>query len=124
MIIGVAGGSGTFSGIIKNSNGVINLTENGSGTQTLSGSLYYTGATTVNQGVLLFENLPVLSTTAFSIASGGTLQVNVPSGPNGGGNIGQETSVIGGGVYLKTGGGEFDFPSSNGSPKTIAMSQG
>ena len=122
LSVGAAGGSGSFSGVIQQ-NGM-NLTKNGSGTQTLSGSLYYTGATTVNQGVLLFENVPALFTASFSIASGGTLQVDVPSGPNGQGNVGWETAISGGGVYLKTGAGEWDFLANNATPKSVGLSQG
>lgn len=50
--VGVANGSETFSGTIKNTAGQLALTKVGSGTQTLSGTNSYSGATTVNGGIL------------------------------------------------------------------------
>ena len=51
-------------------------TKNGAGTQTMTGSLYYTGTTTVNQGLLQLWNVCVFDSNALAIASGGTFQVN------------------------------------------------
>jgi autotransporter-associated beta strand protein len=61
--IGVAGGSGTFSGTIQNTSGAgaIALTKVGTGNQTLSGPNTYTGNTSVEEGTL-------------SIAPGGSLR--------------------------------------------------
>ena len=54
LFVGVAGGTGTFSGTMANGgSGALNVTKQGAGTQTLSGSnISYTGATNVNGGVL------------------------------------------------------------------------
>jgi autotransporter-associated beta strand protein len=52
--VGVANGSGTFSGTIKNTGGQIALVKTGSGTQTLSGTNSYSGNTTVEAGTLEF----------------------------------------------------------------------
>jgi autotransporter-associated beta strand protein len=63
LTLGVANGSGTFSGTIQNTSGAgaIALTKVGSGAQTLSGANTYNGNTTVEDGTL-------------SIPSGGSLR--------------------------------------------------
>jgi autotransporter-associated beta strand protein len=54
--IGVAGGSGTFSGVIEDNpettGAFLALTKVGSGTETLTGTNTYTGATTISGGTL------------------------------------------------------------------------
>jgi autotransporter-associated beta strand protein len=51
--IGVAGGSGTFSGIVQNNgNGTLSLVKTGSGTETLGGTNTYGGSTTILGGTL------------------------------------------------------------------------
>ena len=56
VTIGVAGGSGTFGGVIQNgpnSGGyVLSLTKSGSGVEVLSGTNTYSGATTISGGTL------------------------------------------------------------------------
>ena len=53
LTVGIINGSGTFSGVIQDSNGVAaKLTKVGTGTQTLSGTNTYTGTTTISGGVL------------------------------------------------------------------------
>ncbi len=54
--VGVANGSGTFSGVIQNALGAINLVKSGTGLQVLSGNNAYTGATTINGGTLQIGN--------------------------------------------------------------------
>ena len=56
LTVGVANGSGTFSGTIKNTGGQIAFTKVGSGTQTFSGANTYTGSTTINGGTLRLGN--------------------------------------------------------------------
>lgn len=72
------GGSGSynFNGIITDgtSNSILNLRKAGSGTQTLGGTLGYTGSTTVTSGSLVI-NGDLISTSAM-IVSGGCLTVN------------------------------------------------
>jgi filamentous hemagglutinin family protein len=57
LTVGVNNGSGTFSGVIQDSNGqVAKLTKTGTGTQILTGTNTYTGVTTVSGGVLQVGN--------------------------------------------------------------------
>jgi fibronectin-binding autotransporter adhesin len=59
--IGVNNGSGTFSGMIRDDIGPLNLVKTGSGTQTLAGANTYTGTTTVAAGALVFQGTASIS---------------------------------------------------------------
>ena len=58
ICIGVANGSGTFSGIIENTNttGVLSLMKSGSGIEIFSGNNTYGGTTTISGGTLQIGN--------------------------------------------------------------------
>ncbi len=56
LTVGVNNGSGTFTGTIENSNNALSVIKQGTGTQTLSGSIGYKGGTTVSGGRLVLEN--------------------------------------------------------------------
>jgi fibronectin-binding autotransporter adhesin len=81
LMVGSAGGSGDFSGVIEPG---ISLVETGTGTETLGGASTYTGLTTVTDGKLLIDG----SITSPVTVSGGTLggigtitgNVNIQSG--------------------------------------------
>ena len=73
--IGVAGGSGNFSGVIQNGNYAMNVVKSGAGTQVLSGSNTYTGTTTINGGTLEFAGNGLPSASAMTV-NAGTLQID------------------------------------------------
>lgn len=65
------GASNTYSGIIADGSAGMSLTKTGAGTQTLAGTIAYTGSTTVNAGTLLISganNLP--ATGGLSVNAG------------------------------------------------------
>jgi fibronectin-binding autotransporter adhesin len=72
--VGVAGGSGTFNGVIQDTAGhSLTLVKKGSGTQVLTGPNTYTGGTSLVGGVLSFAN-GALGTGNISVAGNATLQ--------------------------------------------------
>ncbi|MFM7205432.1 MAG: beta strand repeat-containing protein [Planctomycetaceae bacterium] len=75
LTIGVAGGSGTFSGLITNALGTIALVKTGAGTQVLAGATTFSGSTSVAQGVLQISHPGALSASAVTVAAGGTLAI-------------------------------------------------
>ena len=59
LSVGLNGGSGTFGGVISGTGSgddTLNLTKQGSGTQTLSGANSYTGLTNIHAGTLVAAN--------------------------------------------------------------------
>jgi autotransporter-associated beta strand protein len=75
--IGVAGGSGVFTGTIQNSTyggGTFTLAKAGAGTQTLSGTNTYTGGTTFGGGVLNLGSAGAIGSSGALSFTGGTLQ--------------------------------------------------
>ena len=77
LTVGVAGGSGTFSGILQNPGGsVLALTKSGAGMQALSGSNTYSGGTTISGGILNINADAALGAAAGAVtfAGNGTLQ--------------------------------------------------
>ena len=66
----------TFSGILQNTSGILNIVKSGSGILTLNGFSSYSGTTTINGGTLLAGAADVLSPlSAMSLVSG-TLDVS------------------------------------------------
>jgi autotransporter-associated beta strand protein len=92
LILNVASGSQTYSGILRDGNGVgtdgtLALTKEGVGTQVLSGTNTYTGATTVTAGTLIVNGDQTAATGNVAVDSGATL--------GGVGTIGGDTSITG-----------------------------
>jgi len=61
LTVGQDNGTGTFSGIIKNTTDITTLTKTGNGTQILSGTNTYTGTTTISAGTLSINTLQNVS---------------------------------------------------------------
>lgn len=128
ITLGVANGSGTFSGSIYDDSGPLSIVKTGTGTQTLTGVCSYTGGTTVNQGTLSFTYLPAPSV---AIQSGAMVQFSGLDGVNpitftGGGTLQKTTNstvdIDGGSVSMSAGGlidvegGTLYFASGSTSP--------
>lgn len=100
IIVGIADGSGTFTGSLFSDKDVLGLTKEGNGTQIFSGSAEHNGTTTVNGGIL---ELPRFSnSTLYTIAEGATLEINCASDQNK--NI-KNILINGGGDFVKKGTG-------------------
>jgi autotransporter-associated beta strand protein len=82
LTVGVANGSGTFSGTISNAVNMIALTKTGTGTQTLSGANTYNGATAVSQGKLLLGEGGSMGATAVSVTGTATYGTSYESSGN------------------------------------------
>ncbi|MBC8095987.1 MAG: autotransporter-associated beta strand repeat-containing protein, partial [Akkermansiaceae bacterium] len=107
LSLGNGNSNGVFSGTIQNSLGTVSLAKNGTGEQNLSGNNFFTGAVTVNGGVLRFggansfvgattinggalvlDSGASIAATNFIIAPGGLLDVSaVPGGLSFDGNL-------------------------------------
>ena len=116
ITLGVDNGSGTFSGVIGNSSSggsAKSITKAGSGTQTLSmgGFAAYSGTTTIDGGTLRFTNvfdLAGVSTTAFNINNGSTLEFESSVGGSNRTNLTGKTFTFG-----SDGGGTINFDGGN-----------
>lgn len=111
LTVGFANGSGTFSGVLRNNDGVstgnMSLVKLGSGTQTLSGNNTYSGTTLVSAGTLLVNGTHT-SAGAYTVA--GTL----------GGN-GSISTAGNAGVTLNAG---AHLAPGAGTPGTLTMDLG
>jgi fibronectin-binding autotransporter adhesin len=78
LTVGIANGSGTFSGTITNGSGTIALTKTGTGTQTLSGNNSYSGVTAINGGTLAIAHNNALGNTTGNTTIAATGSINGP----------------------------------------------
>jgi fibronectin-binding autotransporter adhesin len=79
--VGGANGSGTFSGIIRESSGAtLQLEKVGTGTQVLAGANSYTGGTTVANGILRLGANNTIPNVGTLLLSGGTLSTGATTG--------------------------------------------
>jgi len=73
LTVGANGDSGTFSGIIQNSSGTVNLAKTGTGVQVLANANTYAGNTTIANGTLgLAANNALPVTTTVTLGGNGT----------------------------------------------------
>jgi len=72
LTIGSGDADGNFSGVIQDSSGTLNLIKTGAGTQVLSGTSGYVGATTVNEGHLIVDG-SIASSSGVTVEDGATL---------------------------------------------------
>ncbi len=70
LTVGANNTTSSFTGVIRNTTGLVAITKNGTGTLTLNGTNSYGGGTTVNAGTLTVGTLGTLAATT------GTLAVN------------------------------------------------
>lgn len=101
----IGDGNTTITAGIKTGAGA-NLTKDGNGTLTLNGPSTYTGATTVNDGSILFSNTTFAS-SSFQIESGAVVEIKNADTLNG-----VATTIGGAGVLRKTGAGNLIWPNS------------
>ena len=71
--VGNGNQSGTFSGVMENGAGMLGLTKSGSGIQILSNANTYSGATVVNNGMLLINSPGSLASIDVTVANGAIL---------------------------------------------------
>jgi len=76
LTIGVAGGSGTYTGTITNLFGTIALVKTGTGTQVLGAASTFTGTTTVDQGTLQLAHGSALAVSNAVPTAGGVLALS------------------------------------------------
>ncbi len=94
LFVGVAGGGGTFTGTIENTDStLLRLVKLGGGTQRLGGGSTYSGGTIVSNGTLLVDN------TSGSGTGSGTVTVDSGATLGGTGAIGGVVSVGASGVF-------------------------
>jgi len=100
--VGVANGSGTFSGTIRNTAGAISLEKTGSGTQILTGTNTYSGTTTITAGTLQIGDggsSGTLGSGPVTIASGAALAIHRSD------DYSPAQGISGAGALIKAGGG-------------------
>ena len=108
LVVGVAGGSGAFSGVFANgsASNIGSLTKTGGGIEALSGVNTYSGSTTITAGMLQMNSAGALPAASSIVASGGTLDLGgntftqaATSGISFQGGVVQHGSLVYGGTY-------------------------
>ncbi len=122
LILNVAdGNSFSYNGVLRDQGGRVNLTKNGTGSQTLVGTLIdYGGSTVVNAGRLVI-NSDDTHTSGVALAAGAVYEVNITSTTEAFENR-QAYTLTGTGTYVKSGPGAMSMGWSPGA--SVAMSPG
>jgi len=120
LVVGSAGGSGTFSGVLQNGGSTLAFTKTGAGRQVLSGTSTHTGATSVAAGTLAV-NGRLANTSSLSVAAAAFLTGygSANAAVSGAGTVGPGGSpgILTVTAVNPTGGLDFTFEfSSTGSP--------
>jgi fibronectin-binding autotransporter adhesin len=124
LTLGVASGSLNYSGVLRDSSGGTNannlsLVKNGAGTQVLSGSVSYSGATTINGGALELAGT-VNDNTAINVTnSAAAVRFNIASG-----NLGRTNTISGSGSVAKSGAGAVTFSNANTYTGATVLEEG
>ena len=103
LTVGASNATSTFTGIMENDpydGGSLAFTKIGTGTQTLSGTLSYTGATTVSNGTLRLVNTTTFGSSGVSAYLPGILELT-----NDTGSWTFSKAIIGSGALTKSGPG-------------------
>lgn len=106
--------STSYSGIISNGSGTVSLVKNGSGTLTLGNANIYTGATTINGGILLCGATDAPGTNSSLILNGGTLSSGTSIGFNTSLGTGTVKLTQNTTIHLGTGAHSLRFAKSSG----------
>ena len=138
LTIGVAGGNGSFSGVISGS--TLSLTKVGAGTQTLTGANTFGGGLTVNDGFVAVSANSGLGAAAGSVTlngggiknTAGTTSLGRPvtlGAPGGtldttGGNLAWSGVLSGSGELRKTGANQLTLSGTNTHTGGVRVSQG
>jgi autotransporter-associated beta strand protein len=120
------GVSSTYGGVITNGAAGMTLTKTGAGTQTLTNTLSYSGATTVSNGVLDVSSAPTFASTNWTLAASGTLKVGTTA--LSGKNLAVGVDGTGAGLLDVTGnltlGGNLTVTGTSTGARKIAQSTG
>ena len=124
VYVGVADGSGTFTGTIGSGN-LLGLTKSGTGTEILTGANTYTGTTTISSGTLQLGNGGTSGSlaTGSTIVNNGTLAFNrsdaISQGTHFSGNL-----ITGSGGLTKMGSGTLTLTANNSYTGITAVTSG
>ena len=133
LSLGNNDGSATFSGVISQTigggGGTIAVTKNGSGKQTLSGTMTYSGVTTINAGTLELQKPgSFASNIVMGTANSPTLQLSSPLGTDSwtlaqqisGGSASAKLEKTGLGTVIVNLSGSSSFVGTSSSALTVA----
>ena len=126
LTIGGADQSGTFSGLVKNTSGILGVTKLGTGSIILSGANTYVGPTVISAGTLEAQNANALGSGASAVAINGgglrtttSLNVNSLTGVNG--TTIANAAGAGATTISHTGTGDTTSVISDGASGTIGL---